>query len=180
MGFPIRKSADQRLFAPPHGLSQRTTSFIASQHQGIHRTPLRHLIVLMIDVRRLGGDSIVRKTSYLPNAPGNPRGYRDNMRHQAKVDASEYILSLRCGLNPPAQAPAKLSTFLPGRSGGARRDRTDDLMLAKHALSQLSYGPVGTRSLEAPSYRRDPPSLGRDGGPGTTRTSDLTLIRGAL
>ncbi len=27
-------------------------------------------------------------------------------------------------------------------SGGARRDRTDDLMLAKHALSQLSYGHV--------------------------------------
>jgi hypothetical protein len=26
-------------------------------------------------------------------------------------------------------------------SGGARRDRTDDLMLAKHALSQLSDGP---------------------------------------
>jgi hypothetical protein len=26
-------------------------------------------------------------------------------------------------------------------SGGARRDRTDDLVLAKHALSQLSYGP---------------------------------------
>ncbi len=26
--------------------------------------------------------------------------------------------------------------------GGARRDRTDDLMLAKHALSQLSYGPI--------------------------------------
>ena len=28
-------------------------------------------------------------------------------------------------------------------AGGARRDRTDDLMLAKHALSQLSYGPFG-------------------------------------
>ena len=28
-----------------------------------------------------------------------------------------------------------------GKVGGARRDRTDDLMLAKHALSQLSYGP---------------------------------------
>ena len=27
------------------------------------------------------------------------------------------------------------------QDGGARRDRTDDLMLAKHALSQLSYGP---------------------------------------
>ncbi len=31
-------------------------------------------------------------------------------------------------------------------SGGARRDRTDDLMLAKHALSQLSYGPVRRQS----------------------------------
>ena len=27
------------------------------------------------------------------------------------------------------------------RNGGARRDRTDDLKLAKLALSQLSYGP---------------------------------------
>ena len=27
-------------------------------------------------------------------------------------------------------------------SGGARRDRTDDLLLAKQALSQLSYGPL--------------------------------------
>ena len=27
-------------------------------------------------------------------------------------------------------------------SGGARRDRTDDLLLAKQALSQLSYGPA--------------------------------------
>ena len=35
----------------------------------------------------------------------------------------------------------------PGASrGGARRDRTDDLMLAKHALSQLSYGPMGESS----------------------------------
>jgi hypothetical protein len=30
------------------------------------------------------------------------------------------------------------------RFGGARRDRTDDLLLAKQALSQLSYGPVLT------------------------------------
>ena len=28
-------------------------------------------------------------------------------------------------------------------AGGARRDRTDDLLLAKQALSQLSYGPSG-------------------------------------
>ena len=28
-------------------------------------------------------------------------------------------------------------------AGGANRDRTGDLLLAKQALSQLSYGPVG-------------------------------------
>ena len=28
--------------------------------------------------------------------------------------------------------------------GGGERDRTDDLLLAKQALSQLSYTPVGT------------------------------------
>src|SRR3954452_14349853 len=40
---------------------------------------------------------------------------------------------------------ATCSSFDP--SGGARRDRTDALMLAKHALSQLSYGPVTRRRM---------------------------------
>ena len=30
-------------------------------------------------------------------------------------------------------------------SGGAEEDRTPDLMTASHALSQLSYAPLGTR-----------------------------------
>ena len=30
-----------------------------------------------------------------------------------------------------------------GKPGGANRDRTGDLLLAKQALSQLSYGPLG-------------------------------------
>jgi hypothetical protein len=53
VGCPIRRSPDQSLFAAPQGLSQRTTSFIASQRQGIHRMLLRHLIALMIDARQL-------------------------------------------------------------------------------------------------------------------------------
>jgi hypothetical protein len=48
--------------------------------------------------------------------------------------ACETVLSSRTSFN------AHTSGAKP--SGGARRDRTDDLMLAKHALSQLSYGPV--------------------------------------
>jgi hypothetical protein len=39
-GCPIRKSTDQRLFAPPRSLSQLITSFIASESQGIHHAPL--------------------------------------------------------------------------------------------------------------------------------------------
>jgi hypothetical protein len=82
VGFPIRKSVDQSFFAAPHGLSQRSTSFVASQRQGIHRTPLRHLIALIINVHTLGrmytarlsrpksrwvlrGRTLIRKTSLL-------------------------------------------------------------------------------------------------------------------
>ena len=39
-GCPIRTSADQRSLASPRGFSQRATSFIASQCQGIHQMPL--------------------------------------------------------------------------------------------------------------------------------------------
>ena len=52
-----------------------------------------------------------------------------------------------------------------GTAGGANRDRTDDLLLAKQALSQLSYGPFFQGTL---------------GGSGRSCTPDLTLIRGAL
>ena len=34
------------------------------------------------------------------------------------------------------------------RDGGANRDRTDDLKLAKLALSQLSYGPVAVEFVD--------------------------------
>ena len=39
-GCPIRKSPDLGSFAPPRGLSQLTTSFVAFRCQGIHHTPL--------------------------------------------------------------------------------------------------------------------------------------------
>ena len=39
IGFPIRKSADQFVFANPRSLSQLITSFIASESLGILRVP---------------------------------------------------------------------------------------------------------------------------------------------
>jgi hypothetical protein len=65
------------------------------------------------------------------------------------------VSSLRCKISAHRLKQARTRGFRTsmqssachaGRSsGGARRDRTDDLMLAKHALSQLSYGPVRGR-----------------------------------
>ena len=53
----------------------------------------------------------------------------------------------------------------PRHAGGANRDRTGDLLLAKQALSQLSYGPVGG---------------GSSGGSGWSRTIDPRLIKTVL
>ena len=105
MGFPIRRFTDQSLFAAPHDLSQRTTSFIASQRQGIHQIPLRHLIALIAKARlydgslnselrsrnvRLSdfcllisaaeGGSGVEKTSFASNASGDLSGQAPNPR----------------------------------------------------------------------------------------------------
>ena len=52
-----------------------------------------------------------------------------------------YSLRLK---SPEASKPqlARFQTlFRPSRIGGGERDRTDDLLLAKQALSQLSYTP---------------------------------------
>jgi hypothetical protein len=83
VGFPIRKYPDQSLFAAPQILSQRTTSFIASQRQGIHRILLRHLIALIIDAHRSAADRTFnraeecsqasRKDHLLPTHPGTLR-----------------------------------------------------------------------------------------------------------
>ncbi len=56
--------------------------------------------------------------------------------------------------------PSSRHHFYSKKVGGAGRDRTDDILLAKQALSQLSYGPlfllkevVGLGGLEPPTSR---------------------------
>lgn len=86
--------------------------------------------------------------------------------HPLRAMKFEQIFSLRCHTEQAESrcSPQTLKTndffsagftstrhpFSPGeeatilriaRSGGAGRDRTDDILLAKQALSQLSYGP---------------------------------------
>jgi hypothetical protein len=57
--------------------------------------------------------------------------------------------------------PARSKLATPPGVGGGERDRTDDLLLAKQALSQLSYTPV-------------------IGGSGWVRTIDPRLIKTVL
>ena len=72
--------------------------------------------------------------------------------------------------------------------GGDRRDRTDDLKLAKLPLYQLSYVPITSLPANANDADRQCNEWlasrsfveAKDGGPGKTRTSDLTLIKRAL
>jgi hypothetical protein len=66
---------------------------------------------------------------------------------------------LRTSMNPRHRGIA---------AGGARRDRTDDLLLAKQALSQLSYGPLFSGKLKSKRHHANIASLSRAkaGGPG--------------
>jgi hypothetical protein len=50
-----------------------------------------------------------------------------------------------------AKLRSKPKSIIP--AGGARRDRTDDLLLAKQALSQLSYGPSAMASDQRSKLR---------------------------
>ena len=62
---------------------------------------------------------------------------------------------------------SELSTIV--LDGGAKEDRTPDLLRAKQALSQLSYGPVSDHAAHQQLV-----------GSGQIRTADLTLIGVAL
>jgi hypothetical protein len=65
----------------------------------------------------------------------------------ARAMESEQIFSLRCqteqaeGQEPAANLILANEPEPGHRYGGAGRDRTDDPLLAKQVLSQLSYGP---------------------------------------
>ena len=136
VGFPIRKFTDQSLFAAPHDLSQRTTSFIASQRQGIHQIPLRHLIALIAKARVGGQKSEVgvrsrirflisflisapkapwrEKTSFASNASGDLSGQAPNPRLVAErtTDDRETRTDMICLLNVPRPSSDNRMRFL--------------------------------------------------------------------
>jgi hypothetical protein len=105
-------------------------------------------------------------------APG-PRGMMpaDDLDRNVELSSASGV-SLLHDVKFTAGEPAEFRCSLLWTyqvSGGARRDRTDDLKLAKLALSQLSYGPLSAFGLSPRGHLprhfyllEDPPS----GGPG--------------
>src|ERR1700721_3382967 len=62
-----------------------------------------------------------------------------------------------------------------GKAGGARRDRTADLVIANDALSQLSYGP----SAAAPDTSQGQPAVGAIYNPcqGQVKNAEIVVFR---
>ena len=158
MGFPIRTSPDQSLFAAPRSLSQRTTSFIASCRQGIHQTPLLRLIRPGRRPAKIRRSPRRSGTSFLPmddrtgpeTRADRPRSafltWKDRflvrVPRRVRVRKASYaslhdVIETRIA----SRATQKVLTNKVSRNeacGGACRARTGDPLLAKQMLSQLS------------------------------------------
>lgn len=77
------------------------------------------------------------------NCSADPKpGSISSLRCQITRTSRPSGLRVRIDVSRTIMSRLKAAHRSSTSSGGARRDRTDDLMLAKHALSQLSYGPV--------------------------------------
>src|ERR1051325_6734008 len=83
------------------------------------------------------------------------------LRDQIRFTSSEFLKSSRTKRISKRKTAWKCVFAETQGAGGANRDRTGDLLLAKQALSQLSYGPccegfqlvVGLGGLEPPTPR---------------------------
>jgi hypothetical protein len=74
-------------------------------------------------------------------------------------------------------AKTRCGESFPLKIGGGRRDRTDDPLLAKQVLSQLSYAPRH-RLDDTRGYSRK--HRRQRGGSGWIRTNDPRLIKTVL
>ena len=156
----IRKTSLLRKINP----MMRRSSFTNKEH-----LQLPHLA--MNERRNVPGDSDCepRIASQIPNSDQSPLyDVRNHARASCEGCNARSDVSRTISSRPFAQGSRhsrqRCRSSIP--SGGARRDRTDDLMLAKHALSQLSYGPVPEDECLRRFMRRI--ALDQSGGPGKT------------
>jgi hypothetical protein len=160
-GCPIRRSTDQRVLSPPRSFSQSATSFIAFTRQGIHQMPLPHLRENHPCARTQNAHGTLSyshsKTSLQyarTPAPIRPPAKQCGINTDSQCQRTKKRLKPKGPKRPNITKQIKILKPPPLKDGGGDRDRTDDLLLAKQALSQLSY---------APNNHRQPIKPGRSG-----------------
>jgi hypothetical protein len=222
VGCPIRRSRDQRSLASPPGFSQRATSFIASQCQGIHQMPFSSLLAPHPTARTISGETprvspratgesnrfrrkpryqksdirsqnrSVRQTSLQKTHFGGTHRHESTCPHPDASASVTQLASSQLSINIRSRHPKPdagefaaaaafqkpecryqksewqirsrryfrylISGFCSLTSGGERA-RTVDLLLAKQALSQLSYTPVARTQNRSTQNHRTPAVL---------------------
>jgi hypothetical protein len=208
-GCPIRIFTDQSLFAAPHDFSQRTTSFIASQCQGIHQMLLSRLML-----------SLPMSIRYWPTACAEGRGIRPRQIGRTNIRSKKdlYVLDLPAAVGQALRLtrPNHTSQSWPAQAKQANPFIHDVNQQDAHSIQSGETGyevstatcrnnntvmewwsqtgsnrrpeackatalptelwPRLTHMIRSRSLKTQPQS----GGPGKTRTSDLTLIKRAL
>ena len=132
MGFPIRIPRSQRPFAPRAGLSGLGPSFVAGGCLGIPRV---HSFAY----------------SYVPTIKLDLLSH-EQLESTFSISASSHSVALLLilGFMSPDFHPAEASRWTlsffsqrPEAPSGAKETRTPNIQLAKLALYQLSYNPLG-------------------------------------
>jgi hypothetical protein len=98
-----------------------------------------------VDALKSRGTRAIRKENFGYRSPTGTRraSARSTRRTTPSFPGGFQDASIVAAIGPDDGCPPVRSPQLPGNSlHGASRDRTGDLLLAKQALSQLSYGPV--------------------------------------
>jgi hypothetical protein len=118
VGFPIRKSPDQSLFAAPRRLSQRITSFIACACQGIHQLPLRHLIVHIANAhpKQSFERHWQKKTSFSRSVRWQRLGKANHVRRIERPNATDRHHQHPATKNPEGSPYARLRLRNPNKS----------------------------------------------------------------
>ena len=148
MGFPIRKSLDQSPFAAPQGLSQRTTSFIASQHQGIHQIPLRHLIVLIIDAHPSAEAAGVGRPDDLLPSEHTRQAPITHARTEEALDLLMCRAQQRRHIDQLASTLSSGRLTPPGPKGPSKTSavKHDDILIGGQTRPSAGPAPHGTGS----------------------------------
>jgi hypothetical protein len=123
------------LAGPPSKSNQGDASQSHSRHHSA--TGNSHACAPRLSTRH---DAIHNPVSRLLTPSSQRRVRQDNYLHSRLLKSSRWCFDE--AKKHHSTAHARLDAVSSGVAGGANRDRTDDLLLAKQALSQLSYGPA--------------------------------------